>query len=99
GMLIKISGTASNISVINGELSEAWGDGIYIHGDNKYTGNLAVNYSNIYAPTLFNLPASEWTDDTMKNAHVNEIFENTKTHRKYQFTFNSSNSTYSWVDV
>lgn len=97
GMLIVIGNCSENISIIGGDLSEAWGDGIYIGGANISGVDGTPDYSDAYIPTLNNAPASAWTDSTTRDSHLGELFEDTVNHRRYKFSLISG--TYQWLDV
>lgn len=54
-------------------------------------------YFYAYAPTLQNVPASQWTTNADKDAHVDDLFFDTVSGYTYRFT--KSGSTYSWARV
>lgn len=50
-----------------------------------------------YAPTLTNIPASEWTTDELKAMHEEDMFYNRASGRAYRFI--KSGSTWEWADI
>ena len=50
-----------------------------------------------YAPTLSNIPASQWTTNELKNVHLGDLFYNTSVGYCYRFVLNDS--TYSWSRI
>lgn len=54
-------------------------------------------YFYAYAPTLQNVPASQWTTNADKDAHVDDLFFDTVS--GYTYRFKKNGSTYSWERV
>ena len=54
-------------------------------------------YFYSYAPTLNNIPASEWTTDALKAQHEGDLFYDKSTGNGYRFVKN--NGTYQWVQI
>ncbi|MCE5220059.1 MAG: right-handed parallel beta-helix repeat-containing protein [Clostridium sp.] len=50
-----------------------------------------------YEPTLLNLPASDWTTDTLKNNHLGDLFYNSTTGYGYRFAL--IDSVYQWKRI
>lgn len=50
-----------------------------------------------YDPTTSNYPASQWTDSTSKEKHLNDTFTNLATGRSWRWT--KSGSTYKWTEI
>lgn len=50
-------------------------------------------YSGV--PTLSNLPASEWTTETLKNEHLGDLYYDQETGFAYRFSY--SDNVFSWV--
>ena len=50
-----------------------------------------------YLPSLTNSPANKWTKDTLKDAHLGDLFYNTASGLAYKFTL--TGSTYSWTQI
>ena len=48
-----------------------------------------------YDPTLTNIPASEWTTDAMRDAHLDDTFTNLDTGQSWRFT--KDGSVYGWT--
>jgi phage-related protein len=48
-------------------------------------------------PTLSNLPASEWTTETLKKEHLGDLYYDQDTGFAYRFTFNDN--VYSWTKL
>lgn len=72
-----------------------------------YTGDISGLQSQIdgqittwfyaYAPTLANIPASDWTTDSLKNDHLGDLFYDTTTGYVYRFLV--SGGVYSWQQL
>ena len=54
------------------------------------------SYFDSYEPTLQNAPASEWTTDTEKEAHLNDTFTNLVDGRSWRWTYNNG---YQWTEI
>lgn len=50
-------------------------------------------------PTLNNLPASEWTTESLKREHVGDIYYNNITGEAYRFSYNPDTNEYFWVEL
>ena len=50
-------------------------------------------------PTLNNLPASQWTDDTTKNLHTGDIYYDKNTGSAYRFVYDNENDEYLWTPI
>ncbi len=55
------------------------------------------SFFEAYDPALTNEPASLWTTDELKEAHLNDTFTNTKTGRSWRWLFESDE--YKWVEI
>ncbi len=53
-------------------------------------------WKKTYAPTLTNAPASSWTTDSVKNAHIGDLYYNSTTRKVYQFKSRTENETTVW---
>lgn len=49
------------------------------------------------APTLSNLPASDWTTTELKDMHIGDIYYDNESGYAYRFTKDGTNGEYSWV--
>lgn len=56
------------------------------------------SYFYEYIPTTENFPASEWTTNESKEAHLNDTFTNLKDGRSWRWTKNT-NGAYSWTEI
>lgn len=56
------------------------------------------SYFYEYIPTTENFPASEWTTNEAKEAHLNDTFTNLKDGRSWRWTKNT-NGAYSWTEI
>ena len=54
-------------------------------------------YFYAYAPTLSNIPASQWNTDELREEHVDDLFFDTVS--GYTYRFKKDGSTYSWERV
>lgn len=54
------------------------------------------SYFDSYEPTLQNAPASEWTIDAEKEAHLNDTFTNLADGRSWRWTYNNG---YQWTEI
>ena len=79
----EVSNFTNEIVEINGGLQQL---------EQQIDGQVVTWFYN-YAPTLNNLPASEWDSDE-KELHLGDIFYNTTTYLAY--IWSKSGSTYSW---
>lgn len=85
--------TASDkVNAFSGVLTSIQGDISSIQ--KQVDGAIETWYYN-YDPTLSNMPASQWTTNEIKNAHVGDFFLNNKTGNAYRFTL--TDSTYAWT--
>ena len=49
------------------------------------------------APTISNLPASNWTTDAQKNQHLRDLYFDTDTGKTYRWAY--ENNAYSWIQI
>jgi phage minor structural protein len=63
---------------------------------NQIDGNIS-SYFKAYNPTLSNVPASEWTTNSMKDVHLGDLFYNTTNGYAWRFAYESS--AYKWIEV
>lgn len=55
------------------------------------------NFFYDYDPTTSNIPASEWTTNELKEAHLNDTFTNTTSGQSWRWLF--KDGTYKWVEI
>lgn len=59
--------------------------------------NQITSHFKNYAPSLTNLPASDWTTNAEKDTHIGDLFYNSSTGYSYRFMLD--NTVYKWVLV
>jgi phage-related protein len=78
---------ADAVLTINADISDL---------QSQIDGNIATWYYN-YAPTLNNLPASDWTTTALKNDHLGDLFYDSTTGYAYRFVLDGT--TYKWIRI
>ena len=75
-------------------------DGVYssdISGLQSQIDGQITTWFYGYVPTLLNLPASDWTTDILKDAHLGDLFYDNTTGYAYRFALTTG--TYSWIKL
>ena len=65
---------------------------------NQIDGSITTWFYD-YAPTLSNAPAVNWTTDTVKDAHIGDLFYDTNVSSGHGYRFAKVSGAYQWIQI